>query len=60
MGARSGARSGVRWIWLSRADEAERRIGTEKLKDRIQRQTIKRRRSPEDAVPRFFNVIFSV
>ena len=41
------ARSGVRWIWLSRA-ESERRIGAEELKDRVQRQTIKWKRNPED------------
>ncbi|CAE7036520.1 unnamed protein product [Symbiodinium sp. CCMP2592] len=41
------AKQQVKWIWLSRT-EAERRIGAEELKDRVQRKTIVWRRNPED------------
>ena len=41
------AKSGVKWLWLSR-NEAERRIGTQELQDRVRRRTIVWRKNPED------------
>ena len=53
---KAGAKAGVKFIWVSKV-EAERRIGTDELRERVKSNTIKYRKNPEDK--RFYQFRFA-
>ena len=53
---KGGAKAGVKFIWVSKV-EAERRIGSEELRERVKSNTIRYRKNPEDK--RFYQFRFA-